>query len=858
MRSFPLLRTFGPVFSGALRAGSVLLAVWALPACGGGGETEPDGPVDLGVSGGFRASLDGGSRLAIASEDGRVLLDGLPPGEVADGEPPLVGFAVRDLAITYEMQFGAFKPTDEANGPWRVAAKIETRTEGGATELDLLDDGGKKLAGVRLTTPAQGHLVMELTPGDGPERRFSMGFACDAADHFAGFGSQTHDVDHRGQTVPAFVAEQGIGKVDNDEYTGAWFLVGRRHSSHIPIPQYVARRGYALTAETDHEARFALCSESEAAARVEVQLPAKLHVFDGPEPRKALSLASDTFGRPRMPPRVAFAPWNDAIFGSEAVRGVAQKLRDNKVPTSVIWSEDWKGGDWNSEDGYTLSEEWEVDSTLYPDFPQLADDLHALGFDFHVYFNPFIYKDSSAWDETESKGWLIQREDGSTYTFTGAKFSDSSLIDLTNPEARAWVVGKMREAMALGADGWMNDFAEWLPTDCVTFAGSGDDVHNKYPVLWQEVAREAIDGAPDGKERLFFGRSGWLGTPALADVIWAGDQRTDMQPDDGLPTVLPIGIGLGVAGVSTYGHDIGGYQSATNEVTSKETFFRWTSLAAWSPVMRTHHGTRPSTYPGMDPPRNQDQWRWDSDAETIEHFRKYASLHMALVPYFEGLARFAADTGVPIWRGLFVDHPEDEAAWSILDEVMVGDNLLIAPIMTKGQTSRSVYLPAGRWYPWDGGPAVEGGKSVDVDVPVGEIAVFARAGAVVPTFPDGVMTLVNGSAEVPGPESVGDDRVLHVFLGQSGQHYEANNLSYNLFQTEEVTGALEITFESEGPLPACADPVVAPCVESLDDREIVHVTGAGPVGITGASGGALLEIGGPAAPDRALTIVIRR
>lgn len=835
--------------------GTLLLAAFSLTACDGG-DTGPEGPVDLGISNGFRVSLDGGARLAIASEDGRVLLDGLPPGDVADGEPPLVGFAVRDLSTSYEMQFGSFKPTDEVKGPWRVATQIETHEEGDAVALDLLDDAGKKLAGVRLTTPDQHHLVMDLTPGDGPERRFSMGFACAPSDHFAGFGSQTHDVDHRGQTVPAFVAEQGIGKVDHDEYSGAWFLVGRRHSSHIPIPQYVARRGYVLTAETDHEARFALCSESETAARVEVQLPAKIHIFDGPLPADALVLSSATFGRPRMPPSVAFAPWNDAIFGSEAVRSVAQKLRDNQIPTSVIWTEDWKGADW-SGDGYALSEEWVVDSTLYPDFPQLAGDLHGLGFHFHVYFNPFIYEDSSAWAETESKGWLIKREDGSTYTFQGAKFTTTSLIDLTNPDARAWVVGKMREAMALGADGWMNDFAEWLPTDSVTFGGSGQDVHNRYPVLWQEAAREAIDGAPDGKERLFFGRSGWLGTPALADVIWAGDQRTDMQPDDGLPTVLPIGIGLGVAGVSTYGHDIGGYQSSTNEVTSKETFFRWASLAAWSPVMRTHHGTKPSTYPGMDPPKNQEQWRWDSDAETIEHFRRYAALHMSLVPVWEGLAKNAADTGAPIWRGLFLVFPEDEAAWSILDQVMIGRELLVAPVMTKGQTSRSVYLPEGRWYPWDGGPAVKGGTTIDVDVPLGEIPVFARGGSVIPTFPDGVMTLVNSSPEVPGPESVGGDRIVHVLLGETGQFVEKDGRAYSLVQTEEVVGPLEVTWNGADPLPVCADPAVAPCVESLADRAIVHVTGTGQMGLAGASGAATLDLSSGGEPDRALTVVVR-
>ena len=157
--------------------------------------------------------------------------------------------------------------------------------------------------------------------------------------------------------------------------------------------------------------------------------------------------------------------------------------------------------------------------------------------------------------------------------------------------------------MALGADGWMNDFAEWLPTDGVTAAGPSLDRHNRYPVLWQEAAREAIDGVNDGKERLFFGRSGWFGTPALADVIWAGDQRTDFQPDDGLPTILPIGIGLGLVGVSTYGHDIAGYQSATNEVPAKRLFFRWTSLGL---LLRPGRGF-PAALPGLHGRRHDGQ-----------------------------------------------------------------------------------------------------------------------------------------------------------------------------------------------------------------------------------------------------------
>jgi alpha-glucosidase (family GH31 glycosyl hydrolase) len=816
----------------------------ALAGCGSEEPTPPGPtPVKIAVDGGFTAELVDPDRLVISSADGRVLLDGLPPGAVADNAPPLVGFAVRDVTTTYEMQVGSFRPSSTFGGPWRPAAHLVNAGKG---TLDLTSDAGKVLAHVTLTAPSIGHLVAELTPGEGPERHISWGFSCNDEDHFAGFGAQSLDVDHKGFTVPTFVSEQGVGKSDSDAYAANWFVVGTRHASQVPIPEYLSRRGYMLLAETDRRATFALCSEGDKkAARLELDLPVKVHLFDGPTPAQAIDRSTSAFGRPRLPPRVAFAPWMDAIYGSENVRAVAKKLRDNTIPSSVLWSEDWRGGE-QSGDAYRLKEEWEVDPTLYPDLPGLAKDLHTSGFDFFVYFNPFVYKDSKAWPETAPNGWLVQNPDGTPYTFTGAKFTDCGLIDLDNPAGRAWAVKKMQAAIALGADGWMNDFAEWLPTDGKTAKGPSLDRHNLYPVLWQQTAREAIDGVKDGQERLFFGRSGWLGTPALADVIWAGDQRTDFEKDDGMPTILPIGIGLGIVGISTYGHDIGGYQSSTNPTSTKELFFRWTELGAWSPVMRTHHGTAPKL-----------EWSWDKDAATIDHFRRYAKLHTALVPYLESLAKTASESGLPIWRGLMLGYPDDAAVWPITDEVMIGDGVLLAPVMTKDATSRAVYLPKGRWYPWAAGAAVDGAATTMASAPVAEIPVFARAGAIVPMYPDGVMTLVHGSAAVPDASSVGDDRVVAVFLGAGGEIHEAAGLSYSLEHVADGSGAVTATWQGAA-LSACAAIPKAPCLAAGADGATATVTGPGALEVSlGGKVAAKLTVTGGAAA-RKLTLLLRR
>ena len=820
-----------------LRHGSSLLLGALAVGCGVSEERR----VVVSVAGGLRADLIG-DRLSILAADGRVLLDGLAPGTIAEDAPPLVGFAVRDIETEYEMKYGSFRPNELPNGPWRVATRFAVGENG---NLELRDAGDALLASLSFTSARDGQLDVATTAGPGA-KRLSWGIRCDAEDHFAGFGAQTWDVDHRGQTVFSWVQEEGIGKSDNDEYTGAWYLQGRRHSSHAPLPEFLARRGYVLAVHTERRATFALCSESPETARLEFELGAKVSLFDGPSPAEALKRAGAELGRPRMPPRVSFAPWLDAIRGSAEVRRVATKLRAEKIPSSVLWTEDWRGAK-ETSNGYSLEEEWAVDTSLYPDFAELANDLHASGFGFYVYFNPFIYKGSKAYAEAQPAGHLVKREDGTDYLFPGAKFSDTGLLDVFEPKARAWAVGKMRDAIALGADGWMHDFAEWLPTDAKTAAGSGADTHNRYPVAWQEIAREAVDGVKDGIERVFFVRSGWLGTPALTDVFWAGDQRTSMDVDDGLPTILPIGIGLGIVGISTYGHDIAGYQSTTNPGSTKEVFFRWTEVGAWTPVMRTHHGQQASK-----------NWSWEKDADTVGHFRRYAEHHMALMPWFEGLAREAADTSMPIWRGMFLHYPSDAATWPITDQVMVGSHVLLAPVMTAGATSRSVYLPAGRWFPWSGGAPLDGAGRSDVSAPLEEIPVFVRAGAIVPTFPPGaVMTASYPSKEVPGPESVGDDRVLHVFLGDSSTFAENGGaLTYRLEQRADASGPLTFAYDGK-PLASCGVPAAVPCFSSESEGlAVVRLTGPGTLSMTAGEPVADLTIAGGAA-SRSLTVRIR-
>jgi len=427
-------------------------------------------------------------------------------------------------------------------------------------------------------------------------------------------------------------------------------------------------------------------------------------------------------GKPQRPPELIFAPWIDALFGSTNVRRVAQKLRDSGISASVIWTEDWRGGG-PSSTGYALEEDWRVDRTLYPDFEQLATDLHGMGYAFHTYHNTFIDSTADVHAEAIANGYAIEKEDGQAYSFTGVKFNPSTLLDLSNSAAVTWAKSVMSEAITLGSDGWMADFAEWLPHDAVL--ASGEDalaVHNRYPVDWARMNEEMFASTPVGRPPgIYFMRSAWLHSQPHVQVMWAGDQQTDWSEGDGFPSVIPIGLGMGLAGLPYFGHDIGGYMSQGTVSTSEELFYRWTTLGALSPVMRTHHG------------RNVDtNVQWEHDAGTLAHLKLWSNFHLQLAQYLWGSIGGYARDGLPLFRFIALDYPGEDWAWTTIDEYLLGDRILVAPILTEGATARSVQLPAGDWYRlFDGAPQGTGTISAPADrsgmpafVPAGTVLVL--------------------------------------------------------------------------------------------------------------------------------------
>ena len=119
---------------------------------------------------------------------------------------------------------------------------------------------------------------------------------------------------------------------------------------------------------------------------------------------------------------------------------VAERLRAEGIPSSAIWTEDWIGGQ-QGLTGYSLTYSWDWDQTLYPDLPEMIDTLHSIGFAFLGYFNPFVPDTTQMWTEGVESGLLVKNEQGETYEVLDPFFRTTGLVDLTNPDARAWLRG---------------------------------------------------------------------------------------------------------------------------------------------------------------------------------------------------------------------------------------------------------------------------------------------------------------------------------------------------------------------------------------------------------------------------------
>ncbi|MFD0026005.1 glycoside hydrolase family 31 protein [Streptomyces sp. NPDC058382] len=299
--------------------------------------------------------------------------------------------------------------------------------------------------------------------------------------------------------------------------------------------------------------------------------------------------------------------------------------------------------------------------------------------------------------------------------------------DFTDPRVREWWGGLYAERAAQGFSGVRHEMDEPVPFAAFggptlprsarhSLEGRGGDHREARNVYGLAMARAGYEGLarlrPDERPFLL-SRSGWAGMQRYGGT-WSGDVPTGWP---GLRASLSLVLGLGLCGVPYSGPDVGGFGG----VPSPEMYLRWFQLAAYLPLFRT----RAAIEAGRREP-------WEFGPRVLDAAREVLVERERLRPYWVTLAQLARLTGAPYVRPLWWGAPGDRALRECEDAFLLGDALLVAPVLGPGLVERAVRLPAGRWYDTVSGAVYEGPGRVVVDAPLSRVPVLARAGSVIP------------------------------------------------------------------------------------------------------------------------------
>ena len=529
-----------------------------------------------------------------------------------------------------------------------------------------------------------------------------------------GGGEQYRKTDLRGERVKNFVSEhvKAVTLLEKGLLPRALYREKKHASigSYAPMPVFVTDRGRLIRFDTSSDG-WADFGKDEYRFQYDA-CPASLVLQKGASFRELSALLSV-----QIPNRQYLPDWcmDGMILGAQGgAEEVLQKtfsLLDAGARVCGVWSQDWSGCN-RTVMGYQVWWNWEADEKLYPDLKGMIQKLNDRGVKFLAYINPYLVKDSRLYNLCREKGYLITRRDGSVYHIKSTTF-DAGMLDLTNPEAVRYIKEELirKNMLDLGVSGWMADFGEYLPVDCVLHEGDPARLHNLWPVLWAKINREAIEES--GREDVFFfSRSGYVGIQTYAPVLWNGDQHTDTTRDYGMPCVMPASFSLGFSGVTMLHCDAGGFFSFLKLKRDAELFTRWMEMCAFSLLMRSHESIRPWA--------NAQPYSPEVLAQTVRLTR----IHEALKPYLVRCAELAGQ-GLPALRPDFWESMDAKKSRDMYS-YFLGDELFVCPVIRKGARTRTVWLPEGDWVHLWSGKTFKGSKRIKVDAPLGRIPVFYR------------------------------------------------------------------------------------------------------------------------------------
>jgi alpha-glucosidase len=579
-------------------------------------------------------------------------------------------------------------------------------------------------------------------------------------DHFYGFGEKTGFLDKRGEKMEMWNTD--VYAPHNPE-TDALYQ---------SIPFFITLRdGHAHGVFFDNtgKSHFDLKSEHDTYSFKAESGQMDYYVFTGPTMKEVLGQYTQLTGTMPIPPKWALG-YHQSRYSYETDEEVRQLVNDflkKEIPVDAIYL------DIHYMDDYRV---FTFDRDRFSDPKSLIEDLKKVGIKIVPIVDPGVKEDPEydIYQEGVRESHFCKYVEGNIY-FGDVWPGNSAFPDFTSTKARQWWGEKHKYYTDLGIEGIWNDmnepaiFNDTKTMDVkVMHENDGDpkthrQLHNIYGFLMGEATYEGMKKQLNGKRTFLLTRAGYAGVQRYASV-WTGDNRSFWEH---LQLALPMCMNLGMSGVAFCGPDVGGFAHDS----SGELLVRWTQFGTFTPYFRNHSAINTV---------RQEPWSFGEDVEKLT--KKYIEQRYVWLPHLYTLFREANQTGVPVMRPLVLEYPTDEKTFNLSDQFMIGDNVIVAPIMTPTTSHRVVYFPEGRWTNYWTEEVLVGDKHHLVEAPLDILPIFIKEGSIIPHG------TVKQSTAIPENELT-----YHIYLG------EKNFASYRLYEDDGATFGYETgaTFEQE-------------------------------------------------------------
>lgn len=428
-------------------------------------------------------------------------------------------------------------------------------------------------------------------------------------------------------------------------------------------------------------------------------------------------------GRMEMPPlwSLGYQQCRFSYFSQEEVRELVKTFEEKDIPLDVVYL------DIDYMDGFRVMT---FKTPNFDDAAGLISDLKEKGIRTITIIDPGVKVDEEydVFKRGKEGNHFTKKLDGEI--FIGAVWpGDSAFPDFSNKDCREWWKSELKKFISEhGMDGIWNDMNEpcvfnndhkTMLETCLHNSDNGviehKEFHNRYGFEMSRCSKEAQEELHPNERGFSMTRATYAGGQRYSSV-WTGD---NMSLWSQMRMSISMNANLGISGFSFVGNDVSGFGLDSSE----ELFIRWMEMGPFIPIFRNHSNMYT---------RRQEPWAFGPRAEKIA--KKSIELRYELLPYIYDLYYISHKEGLPIFRPMIMEYEKDMNLLNIREQFMLGENMLVAPVLYEGERSKAVYLPKGSWFNYFTMEKLQGGKWYKLPCELDEILVFVKEGSIIPTY----------------------------------------------------------------------------------------------------------------------------